>query len=111
MVRVIYRFSVVPGSEAEFVRCWEENTDYIQRLAPGARGSVLLRGGGSQQEYVAVARWESKALWLANRSPDRSVVPALQMARFRALLEKDTSYEVFDELIDFLPSVTDVTPS
>jgi len=101
MVRIIYRFSIVPGAGAEFRQCWEEVTGYIQRQSSGARGSVLLRGIDTNDEYLAVARWESRSLWMAGRAAVDSVVPPPLLATLKALLSKDTTYEVFDELMDF----------
>ena len=109
MVRVIYRFSVHRGSEAEFVQRWREVTSYIQRLSPGARGSVLLRSDRSSDEHLAVARWESRELWAASRTSGWNVVPALLTEKMKGLLRASTTHEVFDELIDFPPTSIEST--
>ena len=101
MMRVIYRFSVRADCADEFAQIWSEATSHIQRLSEGARGSVLLRRHESPHQFVAVARWESRALWAAFYDSDRRVVPETLRQRMKELLSADTVYEVLDELIDF----------
>ena len=96
MIRVLYRWAVAPGAEADFRRWWHEGTLAIRRDRVGALGSALLRSEGDAGSFVGVARWRSKAdleaFWTAAAAPG-----GRQRAFPRAEL---TSVEVLDELDD-----------
>jgi len=49
MIRVMYRWTVKEGDEAEFIRTWEEGTQKIQACCEGAMGSILLRSSENPQ--------------------------------------------------------------
>jgi heme-degrading monooxygenase HmoA len=59
MIRAIYRWRVDPECEEAFVSWWHQGTIRIRSSQPGAVGSTLLRADSDQNQYVAIARWES----------------------------------------------------
>ncbi|VBY40160.1 Antibiotic biosynthesis monooxygenase [Burkholderia pseudomallei] len=106
MIRVIYRWTVHPEHADTFVESWWEATRYIQRMAPGARGSALLRSQSENDVYVAVARWDSLDAWRANQQGDPNVVPDANAEAMKASMATPTICEIFDELRDW-PSFDD----
>ncbi|HEY0138895.1 MAG TPA: antibiotic biosynthesis monooxygenase, partial [Nannocystis sp.] len=60
MIRVVYRWSVVPGQEEAFIAAWRAVTLILRERVEGARGSLLLRDPQAPQELTAVARWTSR---------------------------------------------------
>ncbi len=91
MIRVIYRWEVVPGAEPGFRAWWHHGTLGIRREQAGALGSALLRSHEDPSTFVGLARWRSKAdleaFWEASGGR------AFPDARL-------TSVEVLDELDD-----------
>lgn len=104
MIRVIYRFRIHPDAGEEFARLWREGTSYIQRLSPGACGSLLLEKRESSSERVAVARWQSYEAWLASREAGANVVPESLAEAIKATLAAPTTHEIFDELAEHPPA-------
>jgi heme-degrading monooxygenase HmoA len=67
MIRVLYRWSVVPGAETEFAAWWSQGTTRIRNGSPGAMGSVLMRPRAGNV-WTAVARWRTFDDWSAFRA-------------------------------------------
>ena len=63
MVRIIYRWTVKPGDEEQFIRHWKEGTHKIQANCAGAHGSYLTRSMKNAQHFFGTARWESADAW------------------------------------------------
>ena len=61
MIRVIYHWTVTQGQEEAFAAAWHAITLALRERVEGCHGSLLLREAGSPQEYVAIARWASRA--------------------------------------------------
>lgn len=97
MIRVMYRWKLRPEHTDTFVVAWWEATHYIQTMAPGARGSMLLRSGTEMGVYVAVARWESLESWQAHRHAP-SVVPEEITRTLLAAVTGPSTIEIFDEV-------------
>jgi heme-degrading monooxygenase HmoA len=94
MIRVMYRWTIKEGREAEFIRIWEEGTLKIQASCEGAMGSILLRSTDNPQHFFGMARWSSKEIW---ESAQRTM-PILDLAGPRP----ESEY-FFDELVDIIP--------
>ena len=60
MIRVIYRWSVPPEAESDFLTWWHDGTMSIRNSHDGAMGSTLLRSTEAPTTFVAVARWRSR---------------------------------------------------
>lgn len=103
MIRVRYRFSLLPGAAAQFAALWREASLHIQARCPGARGSILLQD--TQGEYRAIARWESAEHWSAARDPAEQAVPPAVAERMRACLAAPSSCELAEER-DEVPALT-----
>ncbi len=54
---VLYRWTIEPGHETQFVERWKETTGELRDLH-GGLGSCLTREAGG--DYVAFARWPSR---------------------------------------------------
>jgi heme-degrading monooxygenase HmoA len=65
MVRIMYRWTVKPGEEDQFIRDWREGTRRIQANCAGAHGSYLTRSMKEPQHFFGTARWESAEAWRA----------------------------------------------
>jgi len=65
MVRIMYRWTVNPGDEEQFIRDWKEGTRRIQENCAGAHGSYLTRGIKDPRQFFGTARWESAEAWFA----------------------------------------------
>ena len=61
MIRVIYRWTVEPEAEGEFVDAWREATTRIRDQQPGAMGSTLVRPAEAPNTLVGLARWRQRA--------------------------------------------------
>jgi heme-degrading monooxygenase HmoA len=101
MIRVVYRWSVDPQQADAFVAAWWEATRYIQQAWPDARGSVLLKSQVDANVYLAVARWNSVDAWALSRQ-SASVVPAAVIERMAAATAGPASYDIFDEVLDWV---------
>jgi len=60
MIRVIYRWRLVSGSDDLFRRWWHEGTSSIRRAQPGSLGSTLLQSSDDPSSFVGIARWQSR---------------------------------------------------
>lgn len=102
MIRVIYHWTVTQGQEEAFAAAWHAITLALREQVEGCHGSVLLREAGSPQEFVAIARWASRAAWQASHdAPLRDAAIAAHSAIMRAAAEKPRTqvfYEELDEL-------------
>ncbi len=97
MIRVMYRWTVKEGDEAEFVRTWEQGTRKIQACCEGAMGSILLRSSENPRQFFGLARWPNKEVWeMAQR-----IMPTLDLAG-----PMPESQRFFDELIDIIPEIS-----
>lgn len=101
MIRVIYRWSVIPGQADAFAAAWWEATSYIQQAWPEARGTILLQSQFEANVYLGVARWTSLEAWQAHRQGP-SVVPATVSARMVAATNGPASHEVCDEVREWV---------
>ena len=100
MIRVIYRWTVNPATEDQFIEAWREATQHIRADEPGAFGSTLLRPAHSPTTLVGFARWQRRddveAFWASGHA---APLPG-------AVLE---SIEILDEVehmtLEHLPNV------
>ena len=60
MIRVIYRWSVDPATEDQFIDAWRAATERIRTHEPGALGSTLLRPSDTHNILVGFARWQRR---------------------------------------------------
>jgi hypothetical protein len=60
MIRVLYRWQLVSGTEDSFRRWWHEGTASIRRSQSGALGSTLLQSSDDPSSFVGIARWHSR---------------------------------------------------
>lgn len=71
MIRVIYRWTVDPAAEDQFVDAWREATEHIRAHEPGALGSTLLRPA-DPNSLVGLARWQRRddveAFWTSGNA-------------------------------------------
>src|SRR2546421_8223216 len=65
MIRVMYRWTVKPGHEDEFLRNWEAGTRRIRDECAGSYGSMMLRSDIHPERFYGVGRWESRQAWEA----------------------------------------------
>ena len=72
MIRVIYRWSVDPATEDQFIDAWREATERIRTHEPGALGSTLLRPADAPTTLVGFARWQRRdkveAFWASGNA-------------------------------------------
>ena len=68
MVRIIYRWTVKPGEEEQFIRHWKEGTHKIQTHCTGAHGSYLTRSMKNPEHFFGTAQWASTDAWTAAQS-------------------------------------------
>jgi heme-degrading monooxygenase HmoA len=59
MIRVLYRWQVIPGAEEAFAQAWTRGTRAIQETFQGAQGSFLLRDQLDPSAFLAIACWNS----------------------------------------------------
>lgn len=101
MIRVMYGWKVKPGQEEAFAASWRAVTRWIRAHAPGARGSLLVRSADDPHEFVAVARWTSRAAWEAYQASDRQDPELLAHAQvMRATAERSRPTAFFEEVSD-----------
>ncbi|MCY0993135.1 antibiotic biosynthesis monooxygenase [Nannocystis sp. ILAH1] len=101
MIRVMYGWKVKPGQEEAFAAAWGAVTRWSRVHAPGARGSLLVRGAEDPHEFVGVARWTSRAAWEAYQASDRQDPELLAHAQvMRATSERSRPAAFFDEVSD-----------
>lgn len=58
MVRVIYRWEVLPENFDEFKAIWSKTTNRIHETVSGAKGSILLRSAEKASEVLTAAKWD-----------------------------------------------------
>ena len=63
MIRVMYRWTIKPGREEEFIRNWEAGTRRIRETFAGSYGSMMLRSAKKREHFYGVGRWESREAW------------------------------------------------
>ncbi len=63
MIRVMYRWTIKPGHEAEFIRNWDAGTRRIRQECEGSYGSMMLRSVKNREHFYGIGRWESRAAW------------------------------------------------
>ena len=63
MIRVMYRWTIKPGHEAEFIRNWDAGTRRIRQECEGSYGSMMLRSAKNREHFYGIGRWESRAAW------------------------------------------------
>ena len=72
MIRVIYRWSVDPAAEDQFIDAWRAATERIRTHEPGALGSTLLRPADTSNTLVGFARWQQRddveAFWASGHA-------------------------------------------
>ena len=108
MIRVIYHWTVTQGQEEAFAAAWHAITLTLRERVAGCHGSLLLRDAGSPQEFVAIARWTSRAAWQAfHDAPLRDAALAEHSATMRTAADKPRT-QVFYEELDEL-TVTDAS--
>jgi hypothetical protein len=95
MIRVIYRWTVKPGDEDQFVRDWQAGTRKIQDNCAGAHGSFLIRDRKSPALFLGVARWESGRAW-------RAAQPVMMSLGLPGPMPESADF--YDELADMMPT-------
>lgn len=101
MIRVMYWWKVTPGREEAFTAAWAGVTRWMRAHVPGARGSLLLRSGEDPHEFVAIARWVSRAAWEASRArtpEDPELLAHVQV--MKATAERARPHVFHDEMAD-----------
>ena len=91
MIRVMYRWTLKPGDQEQFVEHWKQGTHQIQSHCEGAYGSFLIHDGEDPVHYFGVARWESRDAWHAAQ-------PIIMGLKLPGPIPEAT--EFFDELAD-----------
>jgi len=101
MIRVMYWWKVQPGQEEAFAAAWIGITRWIRTHVAGARGSLLVRSAEDPHEFVAIARWVSRAAWDAwhASTPDDPALLA-DVRAMRATSERSRPHAFFDEVAD-----------
>jgi hypothetical protein len=94
MIRVIYRWTVKPGNEAEFIHHWDAGTRKIQSGCKGAMGSILVRSRSNRDIFNGIARWESKEAW-------KIAQPQIMNMGLEGPMPE--TIEFFDEIADQMP--------
>ncbi len=95
MVRVVYRWQVVPQDFDSFIEAWRKTTNQIHETVAGAHGSFLLKSIDNQSEIVTIAKWDSLESWenfWGNSNPKE--MEGLGM------IGKRISVDVFEEVED-----------
>ncbi|MDB5107442.1 MAG: hypothetical protein JWM69_383 [Candidatus Binatus sp.] len=95
MIRVMYRWTIAPGGEQEFIEHWKEGTRRIQANCEGAEGSFLIRDYERQEFFFGVARWHSRQAW-------ETAQPVMAGLNLPGPLPETT--EFFDEIADMPPA-------
>jgi len=96
MIRVIYRWQVVPENFEAFKKAWSATTNRIHASVPGALGSFMLQACESESEVLTVAKWDSIASWKqfwGNKNPQ-------EMENMRKL-GKRISVDAYEEIEDY----------
>jgi len=96
MIRVVYRWEVLPEDFDDFRRVWTATTNSIHDAVPGALGSFMLRAGDGGSEVLTVARWASEECWKrfwGKQDPE-------QMREMRKL-GKRVSVQAYNEIDDY----------
>ena len=91
MIRVMYRWTIKPGDEEQFIEHWKEGTHQIQSHCEGAYGSFLIHSRKNPEQYFGVARWESRAAW-------KVAQPIIMGLKLQGPLPETTVF--YDELAD-----------
>ncbi len=65
MIRVVYRWKVAPGHQAEFETTWQKTTRAIHDHTEGALGSICLRSIENPGEMITMATWQTEEQWRA----------------------------------------------
>lgn len=95
MFAVIYRGSVYPELEQEYIALWSQITEYFMTHR-GAIGSCLHKT--DEGEYIAYSRWPDKATrdksWGAEADVNEPEI-ALVIERFKKCIDRS---EPFDEI-------------
>jgi heme-degrading monooxygenase HmoA len=60
VIRVIYRWTLEPEAEDQFIDAWRAATQRIRDQQPGAMGSTLLRPTEAPNRVVGLARWQRR---------------------------------------------------
>jgi len=98
VIRVLYRWEVVPGAETSFTQWWHEGTLAIRENHQGALGSTLMRTQDDRCQFAAVARWRSlediEAFWQSGETvpfPDAALITTEVFAEIDDLVVSDPS--------------------
>ncbi|MDW3195692.1 MAG: antibiotic biosynthesis monooxygenase [Cytophagales bacterium] len=95
MIRVIYKWKVVPENFEAFHNTWSATTNRIHESVKGAQGSFLLRSVENETEVLTIAKWDSLEDWksfFANQNPE-------SMQDMRKLGER-IAVEAYEEIED-----------
>lgn len=96
MVRIIYKWRVIPANLNKFKEVWRKATSGIHKSVSGARGSVFLQDESDPSSILTIARWDSVEDWQAfwgDSDPQ-------QMQTMRSLGER-LSVKVYEEFEDY----------
>jgi hypothetical protein len=102
MIRVIYRWTVKPGEEEQFIRDWQAGTRKIQDNCAGAHGSFLIRDRKNPEHFFGVARWESDKAW-------RVAQPVMATLNLPGPTAETADF--FDEHAEMLPTAESRAPA
>ncbi|MFY0532118.1 antibiotic biosynthesis monooxygenase family protein [Nannocystis pusilla] len=106
----MYCWKVKPGQEEAFAAAWSQVTRWIRTHVPGARGSVLLRSAEDPHEFVAIARWTSRAAWEAFPGTEASELQAHRQT-MRETAERSRPAAFFEEVDDLTVSGEEERPA
>jgi len=101
---VVYRWRLVPGTDAEFIRAWAALTEAIKAQRGGLGSRLHRRDDG---DWLAYAAWPDRAAWETSRDqpsplPDVSAAMTACIAESRAPI-------LLDPVEDLLVRATDGT--
>lgn len=97
MFSVIYYFKVKPGFDNQFIKSWNELTNYIIQYE-GSLGSRLHKA--SNELYIAYAQWSNKKMWENSGAKLPLKANKVRQEMRSGCVEIKTIYEL--ELIDDL---------
>lgn len=95
---MIYKFSVIPGKESNFLEAWKNMTELIYQYE-GSLGSRIHKSDSG--EYIAYAQWPSKEIYDNSGDKLPKDVDVVRSAMREACSSIDAIYglEVLEDLL------------
>ncbi len=63
MIRVVYRWHVLPENFEVFKKIWRTTTNKVHESVVGALGSFMLKSFENNAEVITIAKWDSLESW------------------------------------------------